>query len=82
MIDRKMKDDKYIGNYFKDKVEEWDPSHCQADWFFFDGAANVQKAGDILCANYPRALCFHGGEHVMTLFFNLVVHFVNMSSTC
>ncbi len=64
VIDGKKKDAKFIGKFFKDKVEQWDPSHCYIDYFFFDGAANIQKAGEILCAYYPRALCFPGGEHV------------------
>ncbi len=40
------------------------------DSFFFDGDANLQKAGRILCANFPQAMCFHGGEHVLSLFFS------------
>ncbi len=69
MVDGKKKDADFIGKFFKGKVEEWDPSHRYTDFFLFDGAANVQKAREILCANYPRALCFHGREHVMSLFF-------------
>jgi hypothetical protein len=30
-----------------------------------DGAANVQKAGQILAAYYPRIVCTHGAEHVV-----------------
>ncbi len=40
------------------------------DCFFFDGASNVQTAGAILFARYPRAMCFHGGEHVLSMFFS------------
>ena len=40
--------------------------------FFFDGASNVQKAGDLLMAKYPRTFCFHGGEHVVSLFFSSI----------
>lgn len=69
IIDGKKKDAEYIRKFFKDKVEEWDPSNCLTDCFFFDGVANVQKAGEILCANFPRALCFHGVKHVLSLFF-------------
>ena len=39
------------------------------DLFFFDGASNVQKAGQVLMAMFPRTFCFHGGEHVVSLFF-------------
>ena len=31
------------------------------DLFFFDGASNVQKAGQVLMAMFPRTFCFHGG---------------------
>ena len=40
--------------------------------FYFDGAANVQKAGDVLMAKFPRSCCFHGGEHVVSLFFSSI----------
>ncbi len=30
----------------------------------------MQKAGQILCLHFPRAMCFHGGEHVLSLFFS------------
>ncbi len=38
--------------------------------FFYVGAANVQKAVQILCAHFPWAMCFHGGEHVLSLFYS------------
>ncbi len=50
MADKKI-DTEFIGKIFNDKVEEWDPSHHYTDCFFFDGAANVQKAGVVLCTN-------------------------------
>ena len=40
--------------------------------FYFDGASNVQKAGDVLMARFPRSFCFHGGEHVVSLFFSSI----------
>ncbi len=57
-------------NFFKSKVDETDPSKVYNDSFFFDRAANVQKAGQILCAHFPWAICFHSGEHVLSLFFS------------
>ncbi len=30
----------------------------------------MQKAGQILCAHFPQAMCFHGGKHVLSLFFS------------
>ena len=38
---------------------------------FFDGAANVQKAGEILAATYPTISVLHGAEHVVSLFSDL-----------
>ncbi len=40
--------------------------------FYFDRASNVQKAGEILMAKFPRFFCFHGGEHVVLLFFSSI----------
>jgi hypothetical protein len=36
---------------------------------FFDGASNVQNAGEILRAFNPRITVGHGAEHVISLFF-------------
>ncbi len=70
MVEGGKKDAEFIMNFFKEKVDEFDPPKVYTDSFFFDGAANVQKAGQILCAHFPRAMCFHGGEHVLSLFFS------------
>ncbi len=51
-------------------VDEFDPGKTLTDTFFFDGAANVQKAERILRAHFPQEMCFHGGEHVLSLFFS------------
>ncbi len=32
--------------------------------FFFDGASNVQKAGEVLMAKFPCTFCFYSREHV------------------
>ncbi len=68
-------DAQYIGQLFKDKNAEFDPTSTCTDAFFFDCASNVLKAGDILCSIYPRAFCFHGGEHVLSLYFNDLADF-------
>ena len=34
----------------------------------FDGATNVQKAGEVLSKHFPRMTCIHGAEHVVSLF--------------
>ncbi len=51
-------------------VDEFDPTKVYTDSFFFDRAANVQKVGQRLCAHFPWAMCFHCGEHVLSLFFS------------
>jgi len=48
---------------------EYDPKMSLTDIFFFDSASNVQKAGQVLMAKFPRTFCFHGEEHVVSLFF-------------
>ena len=40
------------------------------DLVYFDGAKNVQNAGLILAAKYPRITVGHGAEHVVSLFFS------------
>ena len=66
------KDAVYVASLFEEKVAEFDPTNQFTDVFFFDGASNVQKAGDILMAKFPCSFCFHGGEHVVSLFFSSI----------
>ena len=49
---------------------ELDADKILFDCCFFDGASNVQKAGELLSQKYPRLSVFHGAEHVVSLFFN------------
>ena len=49
---------------------ELDPDKILFDCCFFDGASNVQKAGELLSQKYPQLSVFHGAEHVVSLFFN------------
>jgi hypothetical protein len=51
---------------------EYDPLKTCTDVFYFDGASNVQKAGDVLIARFPCTFCFHGGKHVVSLFFSSI----------
>ncbi len=59
------KDATYIAELFEGKVMEYDPQRLCTDVFYFDGASNVQKAGEVLMAFLPRSFCFHGGENVV-----------------
>jgi hypothetical protein len=63
------KDATYIAGLFKPHLKELDPQKALVDLVYFDGASNVQKAGNIIGAHYPRVTCLHGSEHVVSLFF-------------
>ncbi len=76
------KNAEYIGQLFKDKVAEFDPTSTCTDEFFFDNASNVQQAGEILCSTYPTAFCFHGGKHMLSLFFSDLATFPINPSEC
>ncbi len=45
MVDGGKIDAEFIMSFFKAKVDEFDPGKTLTDTSFFDGAANVQKAG-------------------------------------
>lgn len=64
------KDARYICSLFRpyiDRFETLNPNCC--DLLLFDGASNVQKAGEVIAGTYPRAYIVHGAEHVMSLFY-------------
>jgi hypothetical protein len=67
------KDAVYVALLFEEKVGKFDPQNQLTDVFFFDGASNVQKAGEVLMAKYPHSFSFHGGEHVVSLFSPLLL---------
>ncbi len=53
MQDGGKKDASYIASLFSDEVIKFDPQSSFTDGFFFNGASNVQKAGQILMAMFP-----------------------------
>jgi hypothetical protein len=64
------KDATYIASLIRPHIDEYEKDYpYSVDYCAFDGAANVQKAGRILQAHYPRIVLTHGAEHVMSLFF-------------
>ena len=79
LVEGGKKDARFIAELFKDHMEELfegsdEPEKLAllkdtTDVFFFDGASNVQKAGQVLMVHYPRAHCLHGVEHLMAPFF-------------
>ena len=64
------KDARYLASLFRPYIDDFETSNPKCvDFCTFDGAANVQKAGEILSAHYPRIVVSHGAEHVISLYF-------------
>ena len=63
------KDALYIADFVGGLLGEYDAEKNRVDIFYFDGASNVQKAGAVLAVRYPRTMTYHGGEHVVALWF-------------
>ncbi len=63
--------------WFK-RVNEFNPKGQNTDVFYFDEAANVQLAGQFLCQTFHKAYCFHGGEHILSLFFSDLSNLKNL----
>ena len=56
------------------------------DLLLFDGATNVQKAGQIMAARYPWLTVIHGADHAISLvfgdLFKKVTEFKRMVNIC
>ena len=65
------KDASYVASEFGEEVEKMDRTGTYADFFWFDGASNVQKAGEILTVKHPHAACYPGFEHNVSRVFYL-----------
>ncbi len=52
---------------FQRKLKEIDQDRKLVYCFFFSSESNFQTAGEFLCATFPEAMCFKGGEHVLSL---------------
>ncbi len=72
MAEGGKKDASYIADLCDQKVIKYNPLKTCIDVFYFDGVPNVQKAGGVLMARFPCSFCFHGGEHVVSLFFSSI----------
>ena len=64
------KNAEYLADLFAPRIKDIDPDKIYVDTVFFDGAANVQKAGKILAEKFPSITVLHGAEHVVSLFFS------------
>ena len=69
----RKKDTPYTSDLFKEQIVKLDKEKIFTNLVFFDGTANVQKAGRMLNAKYPRAYALTGGEHVISSFFSDLV---------
>ena len=64
------KDALFIADVFTKLLLDFDREKNRVDIFYFDGASNVQKADDLLGVRFPRTVTYHGGEHVVALWFS------------
>ena len=63
------KDGPFIAKLFLPVIEEVDVMKNLTDIVFFDGGSNMQSAGRIIEAAFPRVTVVHGLEHVLSLVF-------------
>jgi Protein of unknown function (DUF 659) len=70
LVDGGKKNATYIASLFDPWVQKLDPRSTRVDCVFFDGASNVQKAGRLLAAKYPRIHVQHCAAHCVSLFFS------------
>lgn len=69
MAKGKIKDAPYLARQMLPHMRDIDPDKSVIDLVTFDGAKNIQNAGQILSTIYPRITVTHGAEHSCTLFF-------------
>jgi hypothetical protein len=82
MAEGGKKDASYIADLFDEKVMEYNPLKTCTDVFYFDGASNIQKAGEVLMAKFPCSFCFHEGKHVVSLFFSSIAKIKPVKVCC
>jgi hypothetical protein len=70
LVDGGKKDATFISSLFDPWIQKLDPDSTRIDCVFFDGASNVQKAGQLLAAKYPRIHVQHCAAHSVSLFFS------------
>ncbi len=56
------KDASYIADMFEEKVMEYDSLNICTDVFYFDGASNVQKAGEVFMARFLHSFLLPRGR--------------------
>jgi hypothetical protein len=74
LVDGGKKNATFIASLFDPWVTKLDPQNTRIDCVFFDGASNVQKAGHLLAAKYPRVQVLTCAAHSVSLFFSDLVN--------
>jgi hypothetical protein len=70
LVEGGKKDAAFIASLFDPRVQKFDPRNSCLDCVFFDGASNVQLAGQLLAAKYPRIHVQTCTAHSVSLFFS------------
>jgi hypothetical protein len=70
LVEGGKKDATFIASLFDPWVLRLDPLSTRIDCVFFDGASNIQKAGRLLQAKYPRIHVQTCVAHSVSLFFS------------
>ena len=83
LSDGGIKNGIFICNRFIEHIKIIDPHKSSTDVVMFDGASNVQLAGELSKIHYPKITVMHGFEHTVSLFLNDVykIPFVNQRIT-
>ena len=79
------KDATYISNQMLPLMKKIDPKKELISMIAFDGASNVQKAGEIMEKHFTRATVIHGSEHVVNIIFEKITRcapFAQYSNFC
>ena len=64
------KDGTFICNISIEQIQKIDPYKSITDVFMFDGATDIQLAGELLKTHYPKVSVMCGVEPTVSLFFN------------
>ncbi len=67
MADGGIKDAWYFSLKYIPVMQKFDPNGDWYDMVVFDGASNVQKGGEVICAKFPKCTVLNGTEHVASL---------------
>ena len=70
LADGGTKNSTFICNRSLDHFKIFDPHKSIIDVIMFDGASNVQLAGELLQIRYPKVTVMCGVEHTVSLFFD------------